>query len=251
MLTTDMSALGWIVLSGVAMSLISLVGVVILVLGEPGARANLILVALSAGSLLGGALFHMLPGAFATGADPLELFIWVAVGFTLFFVLEQFLHWHHCHRGCEEHERRPLGVLILFADGLHNLLGGLAVGGAFVVDFRLGVAAWIAAAAHEIPQELGDYGVLIHAGWSRRRALLFNLLSALPFLAGGLLAWLLARQVEPWFLLPIAAGNFLYLAAADLIPEIKHERRGHRKVEHFAAFTAGLAILLGLAIVLG
>ncbi|MCA1733681.1 MAG: ZIP family metal transporter, partial [Acidobacteria bacterium] len=100
-------------------------------------------------------------------------------------------------------------------------------------------------------QELGDYGVLIHAGWSRRRALLFNFLSALPFLAGGLLAWLLARRIEPWFLLPFAAGNFLYIAAADLIPEIKHEPRGHRKVEHFAAFTAGLTILLALAIVLG
>jgi zinc and cadmium transporter len=248
---SGVSVLAWIVVSGIAMSAVALVGVLAYLVGPAGSRATLILVALSAGSLVGGALFHMIPGALAGGREPLVLFTWVAAGFTVFFVLEQFLHWHHCHRGCEEHDRKPLGTLILVADGVHNLLGGLAVGGAFLADVRLGIAAWIAAAAHEVPQELGDFGVLVHAGWSPRRALVFNFLTALTFLAGGILAWAVARAIEPWFLLPFAAGNFLYIAAADLIPEIKHEPLPSRAAQHFVAFLTGLLALLTLAWFLG
>lgn len=246
----SVSVLGWIVLGGLGMAVIALVGAGVLLFGELSPRMNLLLVALSAGSLLGGALFHMLPGALSTASTPLTIFVWVAAGFTIFLILEQFLQWHHCHRGCEGHDRRPLGILILIADGVHNLLGGLAVGGAFVVDPRLGIAAWVAAAAHEIPQELGDFGVLMHAGWSRSRALAFNFLSALTFLVGGLLAWALARRVDPTFLVPLAAGNFLYIAAADLIPEIKHEPSFRRGLSHFAAFITGLLMMLCLALVM-
>lgn len=184
-----------IVIGGVAMSAVALLGLVTVVLPtKVFNRLVLPMVALAAGSLVGGALFHMLPTAVdLVGAGP-ETFGLVALGIVTFLVLEQLLHWHHCHRNVAGHDAlhvqgssvacgpsghsahgggqrpHPVGVLVLVADGLHNFLGGLAVGGAFVVDLRLGVVAWIVAAAHEIPQELGDFGLLVHSGWSRTRA---------------------------------------------------------------------------------
>ncbi|WP_411574955.1 ZIP family metal transporter [Streptomyces fradiae] len=162
-----MSALWWILLSGLAMSVLALVGSVALLLPERTFKQVVLpLVAVAAGALLGGALFHMLPEAVCLLGNHLVVYVWMAAGILLFLVLEQFLHWHHCHRAVADH--KPLGYLILVADGLHNLIGGLAVGGAFVVDIRLGLVAWLVAAAHEVPQELGDFGILVHpAGRSR------------------------------------------------------------------------------------
>ena len=160
--------LGWIVVSGLAMSLIALVGSVSVVVPENLLRRMVIpLVALAAGALLGGAMFHMLPQSLGVLDDALSVFVWAVAGLFAFHVLEQFLHWHHCHRPVSEH--RPLGYMILAADGLHNLIGGLASGSAFLVDVRLGIVTWIVAAAHEVPQELGDFGILVHSGWDGRR----------------------------------------------------------------------------------
>lgn len=240
-----MSTFWWIVLSGVAMSGLALVGGVTLLLPDRTFRKLILpLVALSAGSLLGGALFHLLPAAVA-GMSGLAPFAWIFAGFATMFLLEQFLHWHHCHRPTGEHKAH-LTWLILIADGLHNFVGGLAVAGAFLVDVRLGVVTWLAAAAHEIPQELGDFGILIHGGWSRRKALTFNLLSGLTFLVGGLVAWFASQDVDVTFLLPFGAGNFIYIAAADLIPEINREGDLRRLAVHFLAFVAGVALLLAI-----
>jgi zinc and cadmium transporter len=120
------------------------------------------------------------------------------------------------------------------------------VAGVFLIDIRLGVMAWIAAAAHEVPQELGDFGVLVHSGWSRARALLFNLLSGLTFLIGGLLAYAAAGRGEIPFLVPFAAGSFLYIGASDLIPQVNRHDSLRGNVVHFAAFAAGLLLLWGL-----
>jgi zinc and cadmium transporter len=179
-----------------------------------------------------------------TLGNGLAVYVWVFVGFAVFFALEQFLHWHHCHRVPCQHEHRPLTYLILIADALHNFIGGLAVAGAFLIDIRVGVSAWIAAAAHEVPQELGDFGILVHGGWSKRRALLLNFLSALSFPVGGLVAYTASLTFDVSFLLPFAAGNFIYIAAADLIPEVKHEESLARAGIHFAAFLLGLVLLL-------
>jgi zinc and cadmium transporter len=239
-----MSTLGWIVVAGLAMSSLALVGTVTVFM-PPDRLERIVLpmVGLAAGSLLGGAVFHMLPEAIDVIGNRLGVYLAFVAGFLVFFVLEQFLHWHHCHRA-DHSTHRPLGYLILLADGLHNLIGGLAVGGAFVVDIRVGIVAWLVAAAHEVPQELGDFGVLVHSGWQRRSALAWNFASALTFLVGSLIAYAVADHIEVAYLLPFAAGNFVYIAAADLLPEISSEERTRDKLETTAAFLAGLVVLL-------
>ena len=228
------------------MSVLALFGAVTLVLPQAVLERNLLpMVGLAAGSLLGGALFHMLPESIGALGNGLGIYVALAIGFLVFFILEQFLHWHHCHR-TNHTMHRPLGYLILLADGLHNLIGGLAVGGAFMVDIRVGVVTWLAAAAHEIPQELGDFGVLIHCGWKTRSALLWNFLSALTFLVGALIAYGLAEHIEVGYLLPFAAGNFIYIAAADLLPEITSEPRTRGKLKTTASFLLGLGVLLAV-----
>jgi zinc and cadmium transporter len=233
----------WIFLSGLLMSAIALVGSVTLLL-QPATLDRLVmpLVAFAAGSLLGGAFFHMIPAAAAKAQDLGPVLSWMMLGFALFFALEQFLHWHHCHRADAEC-KKPLTYLILLGDGLHNFLGGLGVAGVFLIDVRLGIAAWLAAAAHEVPQELGDFGVLIHGGWRRGRALLFNLLSGSTFLLGALVAYAASRTIDVGFLVPFAAGNFLYIGASDLVPEVNKHRSVPSSVVHFVAFASGLAIL--------
>jgi zinc and cadmium transporter len=245
-----MSTLAWILLGGFLMSAIALVGSLTLLLRpETLDRMVLPLVAFAAGSLLGGAFFHMLPAA-AQGQDLASVFLWTMVGFTLFFALEQFLHWHHCHKadaGCKQ----PLTYLILLGDALHNFLGGIGIAGVFLIDIRLGILAWLAAAAHEIPQELGDFGVLVHGGWRRSSALLFNFLSGVTFLLGALVTYAASRTIDTGFLVPFAAGNFFYIGASDLVPEVNKHRSVGSSIAHFVAFIAGLALLWGMRIAVG
>jgi zinc and cadmium transporter len=247
----DMGVLTWIVAGGLLMSALALVGGVTLLL-DARTQERLVrpLVAFAAGALLGGALLHMIPEAARRDGGGIAAYLWVLAGFSAFLALEQFLHWHHCHRASADC-RRPLTYLILLGDGLHNLLGGLAVGAAFLADIRLGITTWLAAAAHEIPQELGDFGILIHGGWSRRQALLFNFLSALTFLVGGLLAYVAAQRFDTLGLLAFAAGNFIYIGASDLVPEVNKHREMKINVVHFSAFVAGVAVLAAIRLARG
>lgn len=201
------------------------------------------LVAFAAGSLVGGAFFHMVPHALSGGARE-SVMLWLVVGFTAFFGLDQLLEWHHGHRPACEHVR-PLGPLLLVADGVHNLLGGLAIGAIFTSDIRAGVAAWVAAAVHELPQEIGDFAAIVHAGYSRRRALFFNFLSALTFPLGGAIAYGIGQRIDVQFLIALGAGNFLYIAGADLIPEVKRTARLPEMFLRFACFVLGAGLLYG------
>jgi zinc and cadmium transporter len=240
--------LAWIVVAGIAMSAIALIGSVTLVLPRRVFdRLVMPLVALAAGSLLGGAMFHMLPASVAALGNEVWVFGLVGLGFLTFLVLEQVLHWHHCHRDHDRVTHEPVGYLVLAADGLHNFIGGMGVAGAFLVDIRLGLVTWLVAAAHEVPQELGDFGLLVHSGWRRAQALTFNVLSALTFLVGGLVAYLLSGAIDVAVLIPFAAGNFLYIAAADLIPQFSGEPSAAGKVRYSLSFVAGLAGLYLLA----
>jgi len=241
-----MHVLIWIVLSGLAMSALALFGSVTLLLGESTLRRiTLPLVAFAAGSLLGGAFIHMIPAAVEEAPSENGIYLWILIGFSSFFAIEQFLHWHHCHREYADC-KQPVGYLILFGDGIHNFSGGLAVASAFMVDIRLGITTWIAAAAHEIPQELGDFAVLIHGGWSKRGALLMNLLSALTFPLGGILAYAASFDFDVSFLLPFAAGNFIYIAASDMVPEVNRHRNLVTNFIHFGSLLTGIVLLLVL-----
>lgn len=241
-----MTTLQWIVLGGILMSAIALIGSITLVLREETLSKLLQpLVAFAAGSMVGGALFHMIPASLLT-APPRTALLWVAVGFSMFLALEQLLHRHHCKRASADC-RKPLTYLVLLGDGLHNFLGGLAIAGVFLTDIRLGIAAWLAAAAHEVPQELGDFAVLVHGGWKKGRALTFNLLSGLTFLVGGLIAYAASSRFDVQWLVPLAAGNFLYIGASDLVPELNKGLTIGKNGLHFAAFVLGLGLLYALA----
>ena len=245
-----MTTLGWIVSSSLLMSAIALVGSVTLVL-KPATlqRILLPLVAFAAGSLIGGAFFQMIPVGLAQYGTRDSFYVWILAGFTVFFALEQLLHWHHCHRA-ESTCKQPLTYLILIGDGLHNFIGGLAIAGTFIADIRLGVMAWLAAAAHEIPQELGDFGVLVHGGWDKRQALLFNVLSALTFLAGGLVTYAFSFNMDISFLIPFAAGNFIYIGAADLVPEVSKHKDLRANLKNFFAFVIGLSLMYVIKVAL-
>lgn len=251
-----MSGLFPILLGSVVMSMVALVGGITLVL--PARRLQQLLaplVSLAAGSLLGGALFHMLPESFPQ-LHPLHAGEWIAAGFSAFLALEQFLHWHHSHRQRNHNawpsrdnqlSREPLALLILLGDGLHNFIGGLGIACTYLINPPAGVAAWLAALAHEIPQELGDFGVLVHSGWRPRKALLWNLISAFTFPMGALLAWWLRDLISLAPLVLFAAGNFVYIAASDLVPEIKHNAQLGHAIQSFACFAAGLLFMLVIA----
>lgn len=232
------------------MSVLSLVGGLTLILKQSTLkRIMLPLVAFAAGALIGGALFHMIPNAINEIGNTTSVYVWIASGFVLFLALEQFLNWHHSHDPGAA-DRQPLTYLILIGDGLHNFVGGMFVGASFLVDVRLGITAWLAAAAHEVPQELGDFGVLLNGGWSKTGALAFNFLSASTFLIGGVIAYFASESMDVSFLVPFAAGNFLYIGAADLIPEIKKTTKVRESAKHFTAFVIGLALLLLLRVFL-
>lgn len=240
-----MDTLTWIIGSGILMSGIALTGSITLLLKEETLQRLLLpMVAFAAGSLIGGAFFHMLPVAIAHDPDIPRVFLHASFGFLAFLLLEQFLHWHHCHRSMVDH-KEPATYLILIADGLHNFLGGLAIGSVFLIDIQLGVTAWIAAAIHEVPQELGDFGILVKGGWKKGRALVFNFISGLTFLVGGLVAYLASThwEIHTHSLIAFGAGNFIYIGASDLIPQINREKTIRLNLIHYGAFVSGLALL--------
>ena len=217
------------------MSAIALVGSVTLLLREDTLSKLLQpLVAFAAGAMIGGALFHMLPAALIVMPTK-AAFFWVAVGFSIFFAVEQLLHWHQCRRAAADRQK-PLTYLVLLGDGLHNFLGGLAIAGVFLTDIHLGIAAWLAAAAHEVPQELGDFAVLVQGGWKKGRALVFNFAPA-------------SDRVDVQWLVPLAAGNFLYIGASDLVPEVNKPHSLRSGIVQFGAFVLGIALLQLLAAV--
>jgi zinc and cadmium transporter len=231
-------------------ALTSLTGAATLLLGERGLRAMLLpLVALSAGSLIGSALFNMLPAAEERLGTSRAAHAWMALGFVLFFAFEQLVHWHHSKQGSADHHH-PMTLLVLLGDGLHKLVGGLAVGAAFSISPWVGLTTFVAEIAHEIPHELGDFGALVHGGLSPSRALLWNFLSSLPFLAGGLAATWVASSIRVSLapLLALAAGNFFYLGAVDLLPELNRRSPIGARTGHVFCFLLGLCGIFALSL---
>jgi zinc and cadmium transporter len=224
-------------------ALIAFIGVFALVMKENLLNKILIiLVSLSAGVLMGGAFIHLLPEAIEV-ADQSNIFVFVLVGFVLFFIMEKVLHWRHCHDGkCDVH---IFHYMNLIGDSIHNFIDGLIIAASFIVSIPLGITTTIAIAAHEIPQEIGDFGVLIYGGFKRKKAIILNFTVALTVVIGGIVGYFISRSIENTvvFLLPFAAGGFIYIAATDLIPEIKKEIDIKKSMMTMGVFILGMMIM--------
>lgn len=227
-------------------SLFSLIGMATLAIKEKVLRKILLmLVGLSAGGLIGGAFFHLLPEALDSDLDTTAVFAFTIVGFLLFFLLEKFLFWRHCHKGkCEIH---TFTYLNLIGDSIHNFIDGLIIIAAFLVDIRLGLVTTLAIALHEIPQEIGDFGVLVYGGFSKIKALIYNFAAALTVVGGVALGYLVGKEIQLTvpFLLSFAAGGFIYIAATDLIPEIRLEKKLSKSLLSFGVFLLGILLMFG------
>lgn len=233
----------WIIGSTILISLISLVGVFTLSLKDKILdEILLLLVGFSAGTLAGGAFLHLLPESLEKLPGG-ETFVYALVGFTVFFLMERILYWRHCHEGhCDVH---AFSYLNLFGDGLHNFIDGLVIAGSFLGGIPLGIATTVAVVTHEIPQEIGDFAVLIYGGFSKGRALFYNLLSGLTAVAGGVIGYFLATTIAGFSaaLLPLTAGGFIYIAASDLIPELHKEKDANKSNLAFILFIFGLLFM--------
>lgn len=229
-------------------SLVSLSGAAFLVGREALVRRGLIfLIAFAAGALLGDTFLHILPeiSESPSGFD-LGTSIAILAGVVSFFSLEKFLHWHHAHIPHEE-VLHPVAITNLVGDGLHNFIDGAIVAAAFLASKELGIATTIAVALHEIPQELGDFAILLHAGMKPRRALALNLLSALASFVGAIFVIVTVEvgSVED-LLLPFTAGAFVYIASTDLIPELHKEPELKQSFVQLGGLVAGIGIMLAL-----
>jgi zinc and cadmium transporter len=210
-------------------------------------RVMLWLVSLSAGTMMGGAFFHLLPEALEDLPVMLVMIV-VVLAYFAFLVMESLMHWHHCHQSEPSDHDHTLGYMNLFGDGVHNFIDGLIIAGAFLTSFELGVVTTIAVALHEIPQEISDFGVLMFAGFKRNKALLLNLISGLMTVVGGIVGILAAgyiTNIVP-YLLAIAAGGFIYISTTDLVPQINDQNKLDKAAQHISIFVLGLVITLSL-----
>jgi zinc and cadmium transporter len=207
------------------------------------------MVSLAVGALLGDAFIHLIPEAFESARDPLMVSLAIVAGVLVFFVIEKFLHWHHHAAGEHDHETiHPTGKLILISDAAHNFIDGLIIGASFLVSTEVGIATTLAVILHEIPQEIGDFGVLLHSGYSKTKALWFNFLSALTAIVGVLVALFLggAGEFVSTWLVPVAAGGFIYIALSDLIPELHKSKTARTSAAQFIAILIGVLAMVVL-----
>ncbi len=237
-----MTTLLLILIATILDSLVAFVGAISLFMSKKKfEKIILYLVAFSSGALLGGAFLHLYPESVEhLGMDTSSLAL--LAGFSLFFIMERVLHWHHCHeRKCKVH---PVSYLILIGDGLHNFIDGLVIAASFVVSPMFGIVTTVLVIAHEIPQELGDFAVLVYGGMKRLRALMFNFVSQVTCVLGGILGFYLSSVYSvSYYLLPIAAGGFIYISASDLIPALHKEESIKRSAVNFILFLVGLAFI--------
>lgn len=244
-----MSTLSWIIVVALAGGLLSVVAAAALGMAL-GAQRIGILISYAIGALLGAAFLEILPHALEHG-EPHRMAATVLFGILAFFVLEKLVLWRHCHHThCEAHDAHApahdhgrSGLLILVGDTFHNFVDGILIAAAFLESTELGVVTALAIIAHEIPQEVGDYLILLHSGYSRLKAIAFNLLSSLATLVGALLAYLALSELQEWIpsLLGLAAASMIYVAVADLIPGL------HKRTELKATLQQALLIGLGVA----
>ena len=237
-------------LSVLVVSLISLVGVFTLSLNQKKLGQWLIyLVSFSAGALMGDAFIHLIPEALENIPSRWAS-LFILSGILLFFVLEKIIHWRHCHEvACAEHPH-AFSYMILLGDGVHNFIDGLVIGASFLVSFPVGLSTTLAVILHEIPQEIGDFGSLVYGGFSRLRALLYNFFSGTTAILGAVLILILGSRwgnLADW-LVPFAAGGFIYIAGSDLIPELHKSKESKKMFFQVVYFILGIGVMFSLLI---
>lgn len=231
-------------------SLISLIGIFFLSLKENILdELTFLLISLSAGTLLGTTFFHLLPETI-TKINPDTTFTLLIVGFVIFFTFEKIFRWRHCHaKDCERH---PMGYLSLFGDGIHNFIDGAIIAISFSADVKLGFFMTMTIILHEIPEEIGHFGLLLYSGVKKKKAILYNFFAGLTSIFGGVIFWIGAKTVSTnfiYYLLPLVAGNFLYIGSSDLIPELHKETKIKKSLISFGSFLVGLVIMYLLSLI--
>ncbi|MFH0873881.1 MAG: ZIP family metal transporter [Candidatus Komeilibacteria bacterium] len=251
-----LSAFNSSLLATVIVSLISLIGVLtIRFKGKTMKRVVLFLVYMSVGALFGDTFIHLLPEAYANNPRSLTSLAIIG-GLLLFFILEKILKWRHSHEVDEPHHPQhqntpgiePYAYTVIAGDALHNFIDGLLIAASFLINPTTGIATTIAVVAHEIPQEFGDYAILLHTGMRRGQALLWNFLSALTAIIGSFIPFIFVGQQESFvaLLIPITAGGFIYIAGSDLLPELKKQTRLRDTLAQVFAILSGVVIMLVL-----
>lgn len=230
-------------------SLLSFVGILTLSIKvEKLKKILLYMVSFSAGALFGDAFIHLLPKVVEETGFGLNISFYLMFGIGFSFIVEKFIHWRHCHIPTSKQHIHPFAMMNLFGDAVHNFIDGLIIGASYLVSIPVGIATTIAVILHELPQEIGDFGVLLYGGFSKVKALLFNFITALAAVIGAVVSLLISVYVEniTTFLVPFAAGTFIYIAGSDLIPEIHKEVEVKKSLMQFIAITLGVVVMLAL-----
>jgi zinc and cadmium transporter len=224
--------------------MISFIGILTLLLKESILRKILLFfVSFAAGALLGDAFIHLLPEAVKNGFT-IYVSMYLLLGILAFFILEKFIFWRHCHIETSEQHPHPVGMMNLVGDGMHNLTDGMIIAGSYYVSIPVGLATTLAVIFHEIPQEIGDFSVLLHAGYTKLKALFYNFLSALTAVIGAIITLIAGANSHNFsvFIIPFTAGGFIYIASSDLIPEL------HKETAIWKSFFQLVGIILGILV---
>lgn len=242
----------WIytLISVTIVSLLSLLGLIAFPFGEEKIKKFLIwAVAFAGGTLLGDAFLHLIPEAYKAGGG-VGIAFSILGGILAFFVLEKFIHWHHCHDiGCEEHNH-TFSYVIMVGDGAHNFIDGMIIAASYAVSIPIGIATTIAVVFHEIPHEIGDFASMLYGGFSKTKALWYNFLAGIVAIFGAILVLMIDSSFAniSYYLVPFAAGGFIYVASADIIPELHKSTKISHSLGQLLFIIGGIAIMYGLLI---
>lgn len=237
--------------SVIVVSLISLIGILALSIKDDVLKKVIILfVSFSAGALLGDAFIHLLPEIAEEEGFGLNISLYVLSGILIFFALEKLIYWRHCHILTSDEHIHTFTYMNLIGDGVHNFIDGMIIAGSYMINISLGIATTVAVILHEVPQEIGDFSVLLYGGFTKSKAIFYNLLAALSAILGSILMLIIGTQLShlPIFLVPFTAGGFIYIAGTDLIPELKKETKLSISAAQMMALIMGIGIMLLLVL---
>lgn len=247
-----MSTLGWILTASVVGGALSVAVAALFALRVSPARVPM-LIAFAVGALLGAVFLEILPHAFRKAHSPESVAAMLLAGLLLFFILEKLVLWRHCHEEqCEAHDPHAdahdhgrSGTMIMIGDTVHNFVDGVLIAAAFLADTQVGLVTALAIIAHEVPQEVGDFLILLHSGFERRTAFLVNLLSSIAMVVGGVVGYVALHELDQWIphLLSLAAASMLYVAVADLIPGLHKRPELHHSIAQVVLIGIGIGVI--------